>query len=285
MTTLAGPTDHTPGPGPPADPDELPDPSNEGRLEEIAKTIQEFAMLDFTARASVGPSGDLLDAIAAGVNFLGEELEASFHDIEGQVADRTAALELLTDELTQQTLHDGLTGLPNRTLFWDRLTHRISLESRRFSAFAVLMIDLDNFKSVNDTFGHPAGDALLVDVASRIRASLREGDSAARLGGDEFLVLLDEVATPKEALAVAERLVQAVQKRSGDPSDPPDTSISVGVAVSMGRSRTSDDMVAAADVAMYDAKRRGGAQSVLYDEKRHGPTMLQVPDLAAPDGS
>jgi diguanylate cyclase (GGDEF)-like protein len=280
----AGPTDQTPGPVPPADPEELLVPGEGERLEEIAHTIQEFALLNFTARASVGPDGDIVDAVAAGVNFLGEELEASFHDIEAQVADRTAELVLVTDELTRQTLHDRLTGLPNRTLFWDRLTHRISLVTRRYSAFAVLMIDLDNFKTVNDTLGHLAGDRLLVDVALRIRAALREGDSAARLGGDEFLVLLDAVASPEEALAVAERVGQAVQERSGDRSDPPDISISIGVAVSMGPSRTSDDMVAAADVAMYDAKRLGGARCVLYDEKRHGPTIHVPAEPAATSG-
>jgi len=256
---------------PPTDPDDLLARGVQRRLEEIARTIQEFASLNFNVRAEVGPDGDIIDAVAAGVNFLGEELEASFRDIERQVVDRTAELVVATQELARQALHDQLTGLPNRTLFWDRLSHRISLADRRQSEFAVLFIDLDKFKTVNDTFGHPAGDQLLVAVASRIRAVLREGDSAARVGGDEFLVLLDEVASPKEALAIADRVSRAVRARPGHASDPPVTTTSIGVALSAGRAWTADEIVAAADAAMYDAKHRGRGQCVLYSEKRHGP--------------
>jgi diguanylate cyclase (GGDEF)-like protein len=281
MTTISGPAYETPCPGPdtvaspltltPAAPEEPCEPGVQRRLEDIASTIEEFASLNFNARAEVGPDGDIIDAVAAGVNFLGEELDASFRDIERQVADRTAELVAVTQDLARQALHDGLTGLPNRTLFWDRLTHRISLADRRQSQFAVLFLDLDNFKTVNDTLGHPAGDQLLVDVASRIRASLREGDSAARLGGDEFLVLLDEVASPKEALAIAQRLSRAVRARSGHPADPPDTTTSIGVAVSTDRTWTADEILGAADAAMYDAKRRGPGQCVLYAVKLHDP--------------
>lgn len=118
----------------------------EQRLEEITRTIQQFATLDFSARASVSALGDVIDAVAAGVNFLGEELEASYSEVERKVADRTAELGVITHELTRRALHDELTGLANRTLFWDRLSHRMSLNDRRRSGFAVIFVDLDKFK-------------------------------------------------------------------------------------------------------------------------------------------
>ncbi|MHB8893510.1 MAG: diguanylate cyclase domain-containing protein, partial [Candidatus Limnocylindrales bacterium] len=182
----------------------------ERRLEDLLITIQEFASFKFNVRAPVGPDGDIIDAIAGGVNFLGEELEASFNEIERRVADRTAELSLATRELGRRALHDELTGLPNRALMWEHLAHRVELADRRPTEFAVLFLDIDTFKAVNDTLGHAAGDQLLVDVASRLRGVLRAGDTAARVGGDEFVVLLDDVATKDAAVLVAERVREAL---------------------------------------------------------------------------
>ncbi len=242
----------------------------EQRLEDIASAIQEFAALRFGARAPVGPDGDIVDAVAAGVNFLGEELEASYGEIERKVADRTAELVVATQELGRRALHDALTGLPNRTLFWDRLSMRLNLADRRETGFAVLFVDLDNFKEVNDTLGHAVGDRLLVDVTSRIREALRVGDSAARMGGDEFLVLLDDVATPEAALGVADRLSESLGEPYELGTGPRIVTASIGVVVSPDGVESADAVVAAADAAMYDAKRRGRGQCVLYSEDRHG---------------
>jgi predicted signal transduction protein with EAL and GGDEF domain len=146
VTTTTGPGDEAPlrvpdapAPAPPGSPPDRDDVQSRGverRLEDIASTIQEFAALRFGARAQIGPDGDIVDAVAAGVNFLGEELEASFNETERRVADRTAELAIATAELSHRALHDQLTGLPNRTLFWDRLSHRLSLADRRQTGFA-----------------------------------------------------------------------------------------------------------------------------------------------------
>ena len=246
----------------------------EERLVAIANTIQEFAALHFEARAPVGPNGDIVDAVSAGVNFLGEELEASFGEIERRVADRTAELAAATKELGHRALHDELTELPNRALFWDRLSHRLSVADRRRTGFAVLFLDLDDFKGVNDTLGHAVGDRLLVDVAARIRGELRAGDTAARVGGDEFVVLLDDVTSEEEALGIARRLGDTLREpydlgtaRCSAPS-------SIGVAVMTENLANADALVGAADAAMYDAKQSGRGLCVLYSEERHGGTKL-----------
>ena len=242
----------------------------ERRLEDIVSAIQEFAALRFRARAQVGPDGDILDAVAAGVNFLGEELEASFSEIERRVADRTAELAMATEELRRRALHDQLTGLPNRALFWDRLSHRMSMADRRQAGFAVLFLDLDDFKAVNDALGHAAGDQLLVAVALRISAELRAGDTAARVGGDEFVVLLDEIATTEAALVTAHRLSETLRAPYEIGTDRLIVMASIGVTVGPESRGTADAVVAAADAAMYDAKRRGRGRCVLYSCDRDG---------------
>ena len=242
----------------------------EKRLGAVVSTIEEYAALRFDARAPVGPDGDIVDAVAAGVNFLAEELEASFDEMDRRVADRTAELSTATRELSRRALHDELTGLANRTLFWEHLSHRLAVSSRRKSNFAVLFLDVDDFKTVNDTLGHAAGDQLLVDVASRLRAALRAGDTAARVGGDEFVVLFDDVSTTEAALTVAERLSKALRVPYEMGTQRRMATASIGVAVGPDGLATADDVVAAADAAMYDAKRRGGGQCVLYREDLHG---------------
>jgi diguanylate cyclase (GGDEF)-like protein len=250
--------------------DDAPGQGLEKRLEDVVSTIQEFAELHFDARAPIGPDGDIVDAVAAGVNFLGEELDASFREIERRIADRTAELAIATQELGRRARHDELTGLPNRALFWEHLSHRLELANRRQYAFAVLFLDLDDLKVVNDTLGHAAGDRLLVDAAARLRVALRSGDTAARLGGDEFVVLLDEVATREAAVFVAERLSEALRVPYEIGAEQRIVTASIGVAVGPAGFRTADEMVAAADTAMYDAKRRGGGRYVLYSEDLHG---------------
>lgn len=255
-------------------------------------TIQEFAALRFDARAPIGPDGDVVDAVAAGVNFLGEELDASFREMGRRVADRTAELTITTQALTRRTLHDELTGLPNRALFWEHLSHRLAVVDRRETGFAVLFLDVDDFKGVNDTLGHAAGDRLLVEVASRLRAALRAGDTAARLGGDEFVVLLDDVATQEAALVVTERLCAALCAPYEIGTDRRIVTASIGVALGVQGFRTADEVVAAADRAMYEAKRRGGGQCALYGRDLHQQRAVDQPascsverrSPATPDG-
>lgn len=258
--------------GAPSDRDDANLHDIERRLEGVVRVILEFAALRFDARAQLSRDGDVVDAVAAGVNFLGEELEAACEKVESRVADRTAELTRATEELTYRALHDQLTGLANRTLFWDRLSHRLRQAGRRPIGFAVLFLDLDNFKAVNDALGHAAGDRVLVAAAERIRAELREGDTACRVGGDEFVVLLDAVPSAQEALMIAHRLGETLRAPYEIGSERWTAMASIGVAVGPANFETADAAVAAADAAMYDAKRRGPGGCVAYSTDRHVPT-------------
>jgi diguanylate cyclase (GGDEF)-like protein len=146
-----------------------------------------------------------------------------------------------------QALHDPLTALPNRTLFFDRLHQALGRLDRTQTALAVLFLDLDRFKEVNDTRGHAAGDALLHDVAVRLVQALRGGDTAARIGGDEFVVLGEDVSGPEEACALGERLLAELPTRA-----------SMGIALATSPDVDAEALVRQADAAMYRVKRRGG---------------------------
>ena len=169
------------------------------------------------------------------------------------------------EQLRYQAFHDALTGLPNRALFSERVDGALAAPD---GATLVLFIDLDDFKTVNDTLGHDAGDELLVAVTERVRACVRPGDVAARLGGDEFAVLL-EGATGDEAERVASRLVDAM--RSPFVLHGHETSVhaSVGIASGASGAQTADELLTHADVAMYSAKAGGKRQYAVYDPKMH----------------
>ncbi len=167
------------------------------------------------------------------------------------------------EELRQQALYDSLTGLPNRTLFDDRALQAIADARREKTELAVLMMDLDRFKEVNDTFGHAAGDRVLTELARRLKTAVREGDSIARLGGDEFAVLLRKAAL-QPLLAVVDRIRYVVEQ----PLELDGPPVSVGVSVGIARFPHDGEDVATllrhADVAMYSAKH-ANAGHALYD--------------------
>ncbi|MEA2508849.1 MAG: hypothetical protein QOG21_931 [Actinomycetota bacterium] len=160
----------------------------------------------------------------------------------------------LEEQLLHQAFHDPLTGLPNRALFADRLEWMLS--RRKKEQCSLLFIDLDNFKAVNDDFGHETGDALLTTVAQRLQDILRTEDTAARLGGDEFAILLDGIWKVEEAVAVGERALRAA--RAPFPVGDKQISVgaSIGIAIASG-SNTVGDLLREADIAMYMAKREG----------------------------
>ena len=180
------------------------------------------------------------------------------------VASDALARLTLTEEMVHVARHDPLTDLPNRGILLDRLTHALQLARRRDSQVALLFIDLDGFKPVNDRFGHAAGDAVLVELAHRLRACVREVDTVARLGGDEFAVLFED----SEPLAVEEvwdRILAAVQEGVAVAGHLLPVSASAGIAYG-GPSDDAEGLLRQADLAMYEAKARGKARVVTYED-------------------
>jgi diguanylate cyclase (GGDEF)-like protein len=172
----------------------------------------------------------------------------------------------LLDQLRQQALHDSLTGLANRALFRDRLAHALHRSARMpGSRCAVLFLDLDDFKHVNDAQGHAVGDALLGIVAERLCSTLRPADTAARLGGDEFAVLIEDVASPDEVAAVADRIVAAIARPAVVGGRDVNVRVSLGVATSPEGGESVDELLTNADAAMYVAKAAGKGRSALYE--------------------
>jgi diguanylate cyclase (GGDEF)-like protein/PAS domain S-box-containing protein len=168
-------------------------------------------------------------------------------------------------QLRHRAFHDPLTQLPNRALFYDRIEHAQVRAAREGHRVAVCMLDLDDFKGVNDTLGHAAGDELLVQVAQRLRGCLRSGDTAARLGGDEFGVLLEAVAERSEPIQVAERLLVAMRQPFDVAGEALDVRPSIGVAIGEIGDDIVEDLLRHGDVAMYAAKRNGKGRYEVYD--------------------
>ncbi len=168
--------------------------------------------------------------------------------------------------LEHQALHDPLTGLPNRTLLLDRLRHAIGRAKRTNAAAAVLFLDLDRFKLVNDSLGHDAGDQLLVAVARRIESVLRPQDTAARFGGDEFVIVCEDVTAPEDAAHIADRVAEALTTPFALPDGETFLTASIGIAISRNEADTPESLLRDADAAMYRAKERGKARYELFDE-------------------
>ncbi len=170
----------------------------------------------------------------------------------------------LEEELKHQAFHDGLSGLANRALFRDRLDHALDRSARSKASLAVLFLDLDDFKLVNDSLGHASGDTLLIEVANRLTDCLRGGDTAARFGGDEFAILMEELVDVDEACDVADRITSALR----EPIMVQDREIrvraSIGIALNRLGTEDSSELIQAADVAMYAAKAGGKGRYEVY---------------------
>ena len=186
-----------------------------------------------------------------------------------QLTQEIAERELIEAMVRHQASHDMLTGLPNRMLFHDRLHGAVQRANRHHGRFALACIDIDGFKGVNDEHGHPAGDALLQDIAARLSTHLRGNDTVARLGGDEFALILEDIEDPQLALQLCQKLCMALGEpytlRVNGCSIEVRIGASIGIAPYLPSERSDADMqlVHAADRAMYEAKRSGKNRCVL----------------------
>ncbi|MEP6789298.1 MAG: EAL domain-containing protein, partial [Acidobacteriota bacterium] len=182
----------------------------------------------------------------------------------------------LEDQLTHQALHDPLTKIANRVLFKDRVDHALSKLPRSNSGLAVLFLDLDNFKAINDSLGHAAGDKLLVCVAERLQDCLRSADTAARLGGDEFAVLIESMYRPDEPLMIAERILSVFRQPFMIEGKEIHVAASIGIAGNSTDTISSEELLRNADLAMYLAKSEGKGRYVVFEAKMHEALMERI---------
>jgi diguanylate cyclase (GGDEF)-like protein/PAS domain S-box-containing protein len=181
----------------------------------------------------------------------------------------------LEEQLRHQAFHDTLTGLANRALFEDRLTRALARQRRHGGGMAVMFVDLDDFKTVNDSLGHAVGDELLQAVAGRLETALRPEDTAARLGGDEFAVLIEALSDDAEALLVAERIRATLAPPLAIGERVLTVTASIGVACVHGGA-LDQDLLRDADVAMYAAKERGKGQIATFEPAMHGRVLERL---------
>jgi diguanylate cyclase (GGDEF)-like protein len=208
--------------------------------------------------------------LAAHFNAMSARLRDSYSALQGEIEERkNAEARLLHD-----AFHDALTGLPNRALLLDRLKHVIEARRRHpDQKFAVLFLDLDRFKVINDTLGHMVGDHLLAGVGQRIEACLRPGDTVARLGGDEFGVLLEEIAEPDDAVLVADRILAALSRSLMVDGHEIFATTSIGIALRREEHERPEQLLRDADIAMYQAKLKGKNCAVVFDAAMHGDVV------------
>jgi diguanylate cyclase (GGDEF)-like protein len=191
-------------------------------------------------------------------------------------AQARSALQHSSERAQERAAHDALTGLPNRVLFLERLDHAVLRSRRSGKLAAVLFMDLDRFKLINDVYGHRAGDEVLVAVAQRLSAVLRPGDTLARLAGDEFVILCEDLDTPDRADGIATRIGSELAAPFAVAGTEIEVTASVGIAFLSRGDQMAERLLQDADMAMYQAKRRGGARHQIIDVSEKRRTLHQI---------
>ena len=235
---------------------------------DLASAVSRTASLVATAEPSSQTAVSRSDEIGT--------LMASFNRMLatiGQQSEEINQFPKRLEQLTRQAFRDPLTNLPNRALFMDRLSHGLTRAQRRHEHLAVLFLDLDRFKVVNDTLGHSVGDQLLVEVSYRLGTALRPGDTVARLGGDEFGILLEDVADAETAETIAVRIEEGLGKPYPFEGREVFVTASIGIALSSAKLATPEEVLRDADLAMYHAKAKGKARHEVFDGSMGAPAL------------
>lgn len=191
-------------------------------------------------------------------------LARAFAHMQAQISRQLAELRQSREELEHLARHDTLTGLPNRALFADRMAQALAVARREQTRLALMFIDLDHFKPINDNLGHAVGDLVLKEIAERIRAVIRESDTAARIGGDEFVILLPQVQHDQDAVAVAEKVRQAINAPLHVDGHALGISASIGIALYPENGASLIELSKHADRAMYHVKEQGRDAVAIY---------------------
>jgi diguanylate cyclase (GGDEF)-like protein len=241
-------------------------------IEALVGATRALASGDLSHRVALSDRTEFGE-LAEHFNAMGAALAKGYAELQAQIQEREHAEE----RLLHDAFHDALTGLPNRALFIDRLAQALAATSRRAQpSFAVLFLDLDRFKVVNDTLGHVIGDKLLVAVGERIHGCLRPSDTVARLGGDEFGVLLDDLRGAADAVQISERILEALGRSFRIEGHEIFARASIGAALGSDRYERPEDVLRDADVAMYQAKAKGKSCTVVFDAEMHGSVVARL---------
>ncbi len=238
---------------------------------EVASAVQKSAVVEVKVKDSADELTKVNEALVEEVR----ERQLLEHELEASRAQEYAA--------RHAAFHDPLTSLPNRVLFNDRLEHGLAQAKRHGWTIAVMFIDLDVFKAINDTHGHEVGDQVLKTIASRLQKMTREDDTVSRHGGDEFLYLLSELKSAADAAAIAKKIIQTLSQPCdviGAQISALSVTPSIGIALCPADALTADDLVKCADKAMYRAKRDQSGFAFSAD-----PDVPVIPDLASLNSS
>jgi diguanylate cyclase (GGDEF)-like protein/PAS domain S-box-containing protein len=217
--------------------------------------------------------GDLLNRRKSGENYYESLTITAVKDNAGQVVNYVGVFADITDikhsqnRLHELVNHDPLTGLPNRRLLNELLEHSIKRAERDSHKIALLFIDLDRFKAINDSLGHQVGDKLLLEASRRISLSMRDSDVVARLGGDEFVVMMDMITHPNDAALVAKKIIHALQIEFNIDSNEIYISASVGISIFPKDCKDVEGLIKAADIAMYQVKNKGKNSHCFYSDE------------------
>ncbi len=246
-------------------------------LQQLSTTVRRIGTGDFSARMTDVASREFGELIFV-VNDMSQRLHALYEerkqseemvlrlnqDLERRVDVRTKELAMVNEKLAYQALHDALTDIPNRTLLYDRLQQAIHAAKREHKSVALMMMDLDRFKEINDTMGHHSGDLVLQSVAARLRGTLRQSDTVARLGGDEFAMVLPGIGDKATAVQAAQKILNAAQSPLNLEGRKLDIGVSLGIVLYPDQGEDPGLLMQRADVAMYAAKRNKSGYA-LYD--------------------
>jgi diguanylate cyclase len=245
------------------------------RLHQLVELVLELAEGRFAARMEPSPASDDIDAVITGVHMLAEELGALYEELETRVSNRTEQLAAAHRQLEHRVLHDPLTGLANRLRLLDQIGQAIAKPWTPAARLVVLVIDLDGFKAINDSFGHAVGDELLVEVGRRLRRAVRENDTVARLGGDEFALAVEGVSV-SHGLAVATRVLAEINAPIEAGGQTCWVTASVGVRMSIAGEASADVLLRDADTAMYEAKAAGRSGMRIYEATMRSKALMQM---------
>lgn len=233
------------------------------QLHRLSRAVMETG--NYSLRAQIN-GRDELGQLGEAINQMLSQIEQRDLMMERQVSQRTRELQKLADEFRYRALHDTLTGLPNRALLNEEFNRAAAHAKRAGKQFAVLLLDLDNFKFINDTYGHDVGDELLKLAASKIRGALRGEDIVCRVGGDEFIVLVESVQNLQQIETVGQGLLQALQSELQVANRPVTVGVSIGAALYPQHGQDLNELKRNADIAMYGAKEAGKNRLMIFEE-------------------